>query len=47
MNVLLSEMVQADLEDRLVNYLKRIAKLDVLVIDDFLLRPPHKMNRNI
>lgn len=36
---LLSEMVQADLEDRLVNYLKRIAKLDVLVIDDFLLTP--------
>lgn len=36
---LLSEMTQADLEDRLTNYLKRIAKLDVLVIDDFLLTP--------
>lgn len=36
---LLSEMTQADLEDRLTNYLKKIAKLDVLVIDDFLLTP--------
>ena len=36
---LLTEMVQADLEDKLTNYLKKIAKLDVLVIDDFLLTP--------
>ncbi len=36
---LLIEMVQADLEDRLINYLNKIAKLDVLVIDDFLLTP--------
>lgn len=32
-------MVQDDLNDKLTNYLKRIAKLDVLVIDDFLLTP--------
>ena len=36
---LLTEMVQADLEDKLTNYLKKIAKLDVLVIDEFLLTP--------
>ena len=36
---LLTEMAQADLDDKLTNYLKRIAKLDVLVIDDFLLTP--------
>lgn len=36
---LLSEMVQAELEDKLPNYLKKISKLDVLVIDDFLLTP--------
>lgn len=34
---LLTEMAQADLEDKLTAYLKKIAKLDVLVIDDFLL----------
>ncbi|MFC3901105.1 IS21-like element helper ATPase IstB [Aliicoccus persicus] len=36
---LLTEMVQADLEDKLENYFKKIMKLDVLVIDDFLLTP--------
>lgn len=36
---LLTEMAQADLEDKLTAYLKKIAKLDVLVIDDFLLTP--------
>ena len=36
---LLTEMVQADIEDRLINYLKKIAKLDVLIIDDFHLTP--------
>ena len=36
---LLTEMAQADLDDKLTNYLKRIPKLDVLVIDDFLLTP--------
>lgn len=36
---LLTEMAHADLEDKLANYLKKIAKLDVFVIDDFLLTP--------
>ena len=36
---LLAEMVQADLEDQLIKYLNKIARLDVLVIDDFLLTP--------
>lgn len=34
---LLTEMAQADLEDELTKYLKRIAKIDAFVIDDFLL----------
>jgi len=36
---LLSELSVADIEDRLPSYLKKISKLDVLVIDDFLLTP--------
>lgn len=40
-------MVQADLDDKLTNYLKRIAKLDVLVIDDFLLTPRLNLDKNI
>lgn len=36
---LLSEIVQADIEDKLPNYFKKLMKLDVLVIDDFLLTP--------
>ncbi|MGO4940678.1 ATP-binding protein [Fundicoccus sp. Sow4_D5] len=36
---LLSELSTADIEDRLPSYLKKISKLDVLVIDDFLLTP--------
>ncbi|MRI82766.1 hypothetical protein GIY11_12200 [Aerococcaceae bacterium DSM 109653] len=36
---LLSELSEADMNDRLPQYLKKLAKLDVLVIDDFLLTP--------
>lgn len=36
---LLAEMVEANLEERLSAYLKKIDKVDVLVIDDFLLTP--------
>lgn len=36
---LLSEISEADMDDKLFNYLKKLAKLDVLVIDDFLLTP--------
>lgn len=36
---LLSELSAADIEDRLPSYLKKISKLEVLVIDDFLLTP--------
>lgn len=34
---LLTEIAEAELQDKLTLYFKRIAKLDVLVIDDFLL----------
>lgn len=36
---LLCEMAQAELEDKLPLYLKKITKFNVLVIDDFLLTP--------
>lgn len=39
MHDLLSELSEADMNDKLTNYLKKLAKLDVLVIDDFLLTP--------
>ena len=41
-----AEMVQADLEDKLVNYLKKIARLDVLDIDNFLLTPTTQDEQN-
>ena len=43
---LLSELSEADMNDKLTNYLKKLAKLDVLVIDDFLLTPQQNMNKN-
>lgn len=36
---LLSELAEADMADKLPNYLKKLTKLNVLVIDDFLLTP--------
>lgn len=36
---LLAELAEADMDDKLTPYLKKLAKLDVLVIDDLLLTP--------
>lgn len=43
---LLSDLSIADMNDRLPNYLKKLDKIDVLVIDDFLLTSTNELEKN-
>lgn len=43
---LLSDMSIADMTDRLPNYLKKLDKVNMLVMDDFLLTSTDKLEKN-